>query len=42
VGGLAGVLVGAWLSSVLPARPLRAALAVALFGLGLQLCWRAF
>ena len=42
VGGLAGVLLGAWLSSVLPARPLRAALSVALFGLGLQLCWRAW
>jgi len=31
---LAGVLLGAWLSSVLPARPLRAALSVALFALG--------
>lgn len=41
IGGLAGVLAGAWLSSILPARPLRAALSVALFGLGLQLCWRA-
>jgi len=39
--GLAGVLLGAWLSSVLPARPLRAALSVALFALGLGLCWKA-
>jgi hypothetical protein len=42
LGGLAGVMVGAWLSSILPPRPLRAALSVALFGLGLQLCWRAW
>jgi hypothetical protein len=42
VGGLAGVLLGAWLSSILPAKPLRAALSVALFGLGVQLCWRAW
>jgi len=41
LGGLAGVLLGAWLSSIIPARPLRAALSVALFGLGLQLCWNA-
>jgi hypothetical protein len=41
LGGLAGVLLGAWLSSVLPARPLRAALSVALFGLGIELCWKA-
>jgi hypothetical protein len=41
LGGLVGVLAGAWLSSVLPARPLRAALSVALFGLGLELCWKA-
>jgi uncharacterized membrane protein YfcA len=41
LGGLAGVLLGAWLSSVLPARPLRAGLSVALFGLGLELCWKA-
>ena len=34
LGGLAGVLLGAWLSSVLPARPLRAALSVALFWSG--------
>jgi uncharacterized membrane protein YfcA len=42
LGGLAGVMAGAWLSSILPARPLRAALAVALFALGLDLCWRAW
>ena len=41
LGGVAGVLLGAWLSSKLPAKPLRAALSVALFGLGLQLCWKA-
>jgi uncharacterized membrane protein YfcA len=41
LGGLAGVLLGAWLSSILPARPLRAALSVALFGLGIELCWKA-
>ena len=41
LGGLAGVLLGAWLSSVLPARPLRAALSVALFALGIELCWKA-
>jgi uncharacterized protein len=42
LGGLAGVMLGAWLSSILPARPLRAALSVALFALGLDLCWRAY
>ena len=42
LGGLAGVLLGAWLSSVLPARPLRAVLSVALFALGLELCWKAY
>ncbi len=42
LGGLAGVMLGAWLSSVLPARPLRAALSVALFALGLELCWKAW
>jgi hypothetical protein len=42
LGGLAGVLLGAWLSSILPARPMRAALSVALFGLGLELCWKAW
>jgi uncharacterized membrane protein YfcA len=42
LGGLGGVLLGAWLSSVLPARPLRAALSVALFPLGIELCWKAW
>lgn len=41
-GGLVGVFVGANLSAVLPARPLRIALSVCLSGLGLQLCWKAF
>jgi uncharacterized membrane protein YfcA len=41
-GGLAGVFIGANLSAVLPARPLRIALAACLSGLGLQLCWKAF
>ena len=41
-GGLAGVFVGANLSTVLPARPLRIALSVCLSALGLQLCWKAF
>jgi uncharacterized membrane protein YfcA len=41
LGGLVGVFLGAWLSSIIPARPLRAGLSVALFGLGLQLCWNA-
>ena len=42
LGGLAGVLLGAWLSSILPARPLRAVLSVALFFLGIELCWKAW
>jgi uncharacterized membrane protein YfcA len=42
LGGLAGVLLGAWLSSVLPARPLRTALSMALFLLGIELCWKAW
>jgi uncharacterized membrane protein YfcA len=42
LGGLAGVLLGAWLSFIVPARPLRAVLSVALFGLGLELCWKAW
>lgn len=41
-GGLAGVFVGANLSAVLPARPLRIALSVCLSGLGFELCWKAF
>lgn len=41
-GGLVGVFVGANLSAILPARPLRIALSVCLSGLGMQLCWKAF
>ena len=40
-GGMAGVFVGANLSAILPARPLRIALSVCLSGLGMQLCWKA-
>ena len=39
-GGIAGVLMGANLSAVLPARPLRVALSVWLSVIGLQLAWR--
>ena len=41
-GGLVGVFIGANLSSVLPARPMRIALSVCLSGLGMQLCLKAF
>jgi uncharacterized membrane protein YfcA len=41
-GGLVGVFVGANLSTVLPARPLRIALSACLSALGMQLCWKAF
>jgi uncharacterized membrane protein YfcA len=41
VGGIAGVLIGALLSSKVPARRLRLALSVCLVALGLQLCWKA-
>jgi len=40
VGGLAGAILGANLSAVLPARPLRVALSLCLAGLGTQLCFR--
>jgi uncharacterized membrane protein YfcA len=39
-GGIVGVLMGANLSAVLPARPLRLALSVWLSFIGLQLAWR--
>ena len=39
-GGIAGVLLGANLSAVLPARPLRVALSLWLSFVGLQLAWR--
>ena len=41
IGGVAGVWTGANLSSVVPARPLRIALAASLTAIGLQLCWRS-
>ena len=40
-GGVAGVLSGAMLSSMIPSRPLRLVLSVWLAILGLQLCWKA-
>ena len=42
IGGLAGAFSGAWLSSMLPAKPLRIALSGCLILLGAQLCWRGF
>lgn len=39
-GGIAGVLMGANLSAVLPARPLRVALSLWLSFIGVQLAWR--
>jgi uncharacterized protein len=41
IGGIAGALAGANLSSVLPARPLRMALSVWLASVGAQLFWKA-
>lgn len=41
VGGLAGAVFGATMSSILPHRPLRMALSVWLASLGAQLCWKA-
>jgi uncharacterized protein len=41
IGGIAGVISGATLSSILPARPLRLALSAWLATLGAQLCWKA-
>lgn len=41
VGGIPGALIGANLSSILPARPLRMALSVWLASVGLQLFWKA-
>jgi uncharacterized protein len=42
IGGLAGAVAGASLSSVVPARALRVALSIWLVIVGAQLCWRAF
>lgn len=41
LGGVAGALFGANLSSIIPPRPLRMALSVWLASVGLQLCWKA-
>ena len=41
VGGLFGAFAGATLSGVLPPRPLRVLLCVALVSLGAELCWKA-
>lgn len=41
VGGIAGAIVGANLSAILPSRPLRLGLNVWLASLGAQLCWKA-
>lgn len=41
ISGVVGVLIGARLSSRLPARQLRQALSLCLIALGLQLCWKA-
>jgi uncharacterized membrane protein YfcA len=42
VGGVAGALVGTGLATRIPARPMRLALSLWLFALGVQLCWHAF
>ncbi len=41
IGGIAGALVGANLSAIVPSRPLRMALSVWLATVGAQLCWKA-
>lgn len=41
VGGVVGAVGGAFLSSIVPARPLRLALTVLLSVLGAQLCWKS-
>ena len=41
LGGIAGALVGANLSAILPSRPFRVALSLWLVSLGGQMCWRA-
>jgi len=40
VGGVAGVVVGANMSAILPSRPMRVALSLWIIALGAQLCWR--
>jgi uncharacterized membrane protein YfcA len=42
VGGIAGALVGTGLATRIPSRPMRLALALWLFAIGVQLCWHAF
>ncbi len=41
-GGIVGVLLGANLSALMPAKPLRLAMSLWLVSLGGQLCWRSF
>jgi uncharacterized protein len=41
IGGVVGAFAGAMLAGVLPSRPLRIVLCVALASLGAELCWRA-
>ncbi len=40
-GGVIGVLVGSYLSSLMPSRPLRFAVSLAVMSVGGQLCWRS-
>jgi uncharacterized protein len=42
IGGVGGALIGAWLSTKVPSRPLRLVLSLCLIGLGLQLCSKAW
>jgi uncharacterized protein len=42
IGGIAGALAGTGLAPRIPARPMRLALSLWLFALGVQLCWQAF
>jgi uncharacterized membrane protein YfcA len=42
VGGIAGALVGSGLATRIPSRPMRLALSLWLFAIGVQLCWQAF
>jgi uncharacterized membrane protein YfcA len=42
IGGVAGALVGTGLATRIPSRPMRLALSLWLFALGVQLCWQAF
>jgi uncharacterized membrane protein YfcA len=42
IGGVAGALIGTGLATRIPSRPMRLALSLWLFALGVQLCWHAF